>query len=171
MTEKVIYEGPIFTLVNEDVTIKNKVYQRDIIHHPGGVGILCMIDHKILLVKQVRQAIDLETIEIPAGKLEYGEDPLECGMRELNEETGYACSSMRLIQSFYTTPGFCDEKLWIYEAIDPIEAKEHLPQDEDEGLHSFWLPLEEAYSKVLNQEITDAKTIIAILYAVAARRE
>lgn len=109
MTEKVIYEGPIFTLVKEDVTIKNKVYQRDIIHHPGGVGILCMINHKILLVKQVRQAIDLETIEIPAGKLEYGEDPLECGMRELNEETGYACSSMRLIQSFYTTPGFCDE--------------------------------------------------------------
>lgn len=171
MNEKEIYNGKIFTLVSKDVEINGKLYPRDIIHHPGGVGILCIVDGKILLVSQFRHAVNQATLEIPAGKLEYHEDPYTCGMRELNEESGYTCSSLRLLTSIFSTPGFCDERIWIYEAIDPRMAKERLAQDEDEDLHSFWLPIEEAYRKVQSQEIQDAKTVVAILFAYIERRD
>ena len=106
MEEKLIYKGIIFDLVQKDVEIKNKTYKRDIIRHPGGVGVICIVDGKILLVRQERPAIGKETLEIPAGKLEYGENPMECGLRELNEETGMACDKLELLLSFVSTPGF-----------------------------------------------------------------
>lgn len=162
MEEKEIYKGAIFRLITKNVLIKNKKYQRDIIRHPGGVGIICLIDNKILLVKQFRHAIDCETLEIPAGKLEYGEDPMECGLRELNEETRMECEKLEPVVSFVSTPGFCDEKIWIFKAIDPKKTSHPLAQDEDEQITTIWLDLEEAYDMVKSGKIIDAKTIIAI---------
>ena len=88
MEEKEIYKGAIFTLTQKQVKVNGMQVQRDIIHHPGGVGILLIHENKLLLVQQMRPAINQKTIEIPAGKLEYGEDPYEAGMRALN---GFYC--------------------------------------------------------------------------------
>lgn len=168
--ENTIYNGKIFDLVQKDVEINNKIYQRDIIRHPGGVGVLVTKNDKVLLVKQFRHAIDKETLEIPAGKLEYGEDPKTCGIRELNEEAYLECDDLRLITSIVSTPGFCDERIWIYEAVNIQTTTHHLSQDEDENIDLVWLDLTEAYQMILDQKIDDAKTIIAVQYAYINRK-
>ncbi len=169
MENKTIFKGKIFTLEEKDVTIHNKKYKRDVIRHPGGVGILLIQDHKVLLVKQMRHAIDKETLEIPAGKLEYGEDPMQAGLRELNEEAGYECKSLKPIVSFVSTPGFCDEVIWLYQADQPYPAQHKLAMDEDEDITKVWIDLDQAYKMIKNNEIIDAKTIIAIQYALLER--
>lgn len=165
MEEKEIYKGAIFTLCQKEVEINHLKCQRDIIHHPGGVGILLIQNYEILLVSQFRHAINKTTLEIPAGKLEYGEDPEACGFRELNEETGFTCKKLKLILSFVSTPGFCDERIWIYQAIEPEKAKVHLPLDEDEDIEQVWLDLDAAYQMCMDGKIDDAKTVIAIQHA------
>ncbi len=165
MEEKEIFKGAIFTLVQKEVEINSLRVNRDIIKHPGGVGVLLLIDHKICLVRQFRHAINQETLEIPAGKLEYGENPKECGLRELNEEARYEASDLELVYDIVSTPGFCDERIKIYKAIHPKKASVYLPQDIDEDLQLVWMDLDEAYKKCLNQSIVDAKTILAIQYA------
>ena len=92
---------------------------------------------KFLVGGHERPAIGKETLEIPAGKLEYGENPMECGLRELNEETGMACDKLELLLSFVSTPGFCDERIWIYKAINPRKADIKLSLDEDEEIDTF----------------------------------
>ena len=169
MEEELIYKGIIFDLVQKDVEIKNKTYKRDIIRHPGGVGVICIVDGKILLVRQERPAIGKETLEIPAGKLEYGENPMECGLRELNEETGMACDKLELLLSFVSTPGFCDERIWIYKAINPRKADIKLSLDEDEEIDTLWLDLETAFEYTRNGKIDDGKTVIAISQMMAER--
>lgn len=168
--ETLVYKGKIFDLIQKDVLINDKIYQRDIIRHPGGVGVLVTADEKILLVKQFRHAIDKETLEIPAGKLEYGEDPKTCGMRELNEEAYLECDDLHLITSIVSTPGFCDERIWIYEAVNTKAATHHLAQDEDENIDLVWLDIKDAYQMFLDQKIDDAKTVIAIQYAYINRK-
>lgn len=166
MKGETIYEGPIFTLVKEDHG--GHIY--DLIRHPGGVGILCIQNNSILLVKQFRPALHDMTLEIPAGKLEYGEDPAACGLRELNEETGYECDSLELVQHFVSTPGFCDENLWIYEAKGLRKAEHKLPMDPDEDISQMWIELDEAYEMACRGKIVDAKTLIAIYRAVLAHQ-
>ncbi len=169
MHTKQIYEGPIFTLNQETVHIHDQDYIRDIIHHPGGVGILAIHDDQILLVSQFRPAIHQETLEIPAGKLEYGEDPKECGLRELNEETGWECTDLTFITSIASTPGFCDERIWIYQANNLYPSKNPLAMDEDEEISIQWISIDDAYHMVQTQQIIDAKTIIAIQHAKIER--
>lgn len=168
--ENVIYKGKIFDLIQKKVVINNKIYQRDIIRHPGGVGVLVTKENKILFVKQFRHAINKETLEIPAGKLEYGEDPKACGIRELNEEAYLECEDLQLITSIVSTPGFCDELIWIYEAKNIKATTHHLAQDEDENIDLVWLDIKDAYQMILDQKIDDAKTIIAIQYAYINRK-
>lgn len=168
--ENVIYKGKIFDLIQKNVVINNKIYQRDIIRHPGGVGVLVTKENKILFVKQFRHAINKETLEIPAGKLEYGEDPKTCGIRELNEEAYLECEDLQLITSIVSTPGFCDELIWIYEAKNIKATTHHLAQDEDENIDLVWLDIKDAYQMILDQKIDDAKTIIAIQYAYINRK-
>lgn len=170
MEEKLIYKGAIFDLVNKDVKIHDQYYKRDIIHHPGGVGVVCVLNQKILLVKQFRHAINSYTLEIPAGKLEYGENPAECGLRELNEEAGMECDSIELIQTIVSTPGFCDEKIWIYKAINPRITNHRLSLDEDEEIETIWMNVDEAYQKIKSNEIVDAKTVVGILHMIAERK-
>jgi ADP-ribose pyrophosphatase len=171
MDDKNIFKGAIFDLVQKKVKIKNKYYNRDIIRHPGGVGVVCEMDNKILLVKQFRHAIDSYTLEIPAGKLEYGENPKECGLRELNEEAGIECDDIQLIQYIVSTPGFCDEKIWIYKAIHPKPTQNRLSLDEDEEIETIWMDIDEAYKMTLKNEIFDAKTVIGILHAMLERKK
>ena len=169
--EKKIYDGPIFTLVQRFVEIKGKEYQRDILLHPGGVSLLVIEDDKILLVKQYRYGIECDTLELPAGKLEYGENPKECAVRELNEETGYESNQIELIQTLATVPAYCQETVYIYEAKNVHKTLHRLNMDEDEEIELFWIPLNKAYEMTLDGEIVDAKTIIAIQHAYIRKLE
>lgn len=107
-----IFEGKIINLRVDEVKLPNgKVTTREIVEHPGGVSIVAVNEEgKILLVKQYRKPAEESLLEIPAGKLEKGEDPLICAKRELLEETGYEASFIKHLITFYTTPGFSNEK-------------------------------------------------------------
>jgi len=114
----------------------------------------------MLVVDQFRQPMGRCEIEIPAGKLEPGEDPYAAAVRELEEETGYRCGEIKLLQSFYTSPGFADELIHLYVTQD-LEIGEMAP-DEDEFLEVSEITLEEAYRYIQEARISDAKTIMAV---------
>lgn len=166
MEEQVLFRGKIFDIVQREFHYQNQTFIRQIVLHSGGVSILAIDDGKILLVSQTRIGVDQKLLEIPAGTLEEGEDPAECAMRELNEETGYACSKMEKVLSFYPTPGYCSEELWIYEASGIKKAEHRLSLDEGEDVQACWMDLKEAWKMVQNGQIKDGKTIIAIQHAL-----
>ncbi len=157
-----IYEGKVLNLRIDTVELPDKRYsKREIVEHVGGVGVIAITEEgNIVLVNQYRKALDKNIIEIPAGKLEINEEPKETARRELEEETGYTCSKMRYFTEFYPTPGYCTEKIHLFIAEDLIPGKQNL--DENEFLEVLEIPFEEAYEKVMNGEILDAKTIIGI---------
>lgn len=157
-----IYEGKVLNLRIDTVELPDKRYsKREIVEHVGGVGVIAITEEgNIVLVNQYRKALDKNIIEIPAGKLEINEEPKETARRELEEETGYTCSKMRYFTEFYPTPGYCTEKIHLFIAEDLIPGKQSL--DENEFLEVLEIPFEEAYEKVMNGEILDAKTIIGI---------
>lgn len=157
-----IYEGKVLNLRIDTVELPDKRYsKREIVEHVGGVGVIAITEEgNIVLVNQYRKALDKNIIEIPAGKLEINEEPKETARRELEEETGYTCSKMRYFTEFYPTPGYCTEKIHLFIAEDLIPGKQNL--DENEFLEVLEIPFEEAYEKVMNGEILDAKTLIGI---------
>ena len=159
-----VYEGTIFHMSRDEVEIKGKTYPRDVIHHDGGVGVLAIRDGKILLVKQYRYAIQKETLEIPAGKLEKGEDPYLCGLRELEEESGYTSERLETLCAMYSTPGFCSEKIYLYWTKKLIPVEHPRAMDEDEEIETLWVDIRKAAVMVNDGTIEDAKTIIAIQY-------
>ena len=169
ISSKEVYRGSIFTMSKDEVEIKGKIYERDVIHHHGGVGVLAIKEDKVLLVKQYRYAIQKTSLEIPAGKLEQGEDPYTCGLRELEEESGYTCKQLHRLCEIYSTPGFCSEKLYIYYTNELIPVEQPRAMDCDERIELVWYTLDEALSKIQTAEIVDAKTIIAIQYAAMHR--
>ncbi len=158
-----IYEGKILNLKVDTIELPDKKYtKREVVEHSGGVGVVAITkDDNIVLVKQYRQAISKEILEIPAGKLEINEEPRTTAMRELQEETGYSAGSLRYITEFYPTPGYCTEKIHLYVADNLKSGEQNL--DEHEYVEVIEMPFKEAYEKALNGEISDAKTIIAIL--------
>ncbi|MNJ50363.1 ADP-ribose pyrophosphatase [compost metagenome] len=133
--------------------------KREIVKHPGAVAVLAIHKGRLLLVDQYRQAMGRCELEIPAGKLEQGEDPLEAARRELEEETGYRCGQLTLLHSFYTSPGFADEIIHLYWAED-LAAGEASP-DEDEFLEVIGATFEETQQYIAEGRISDAKTILA----------
>ncbi|EIT87278.1 NUDIX hydrolase [Fictibacillus macauensis ZFHKF-1] len=159
-----IYNGKIIDVEVQDVSLPNgSTSKREIVKHPGAVAIIAVTkENKLLLVRQYRKALEKVIVEIPAGKLEKGEDPKESAVRELQEETGYESGSLRSIGSFYTSPGFADELIHLYVAEDLTFSKQQL--DEDEFLDVLEVSLEEAEQMVLNEEIHDAKTVYAVQY-------
>lgn len=161
-----IYEGRILSVTQDQVLLDNKkTAYREIVHHNGGVGILAIQNHEILLVKQYRYAQQQDTIEIPAGKIEKGETPYNTALREIEEETGYQCQSLTLFSKVLPTPGYCTEILYLYEANALKKIANPRNPDEDEVIKLIKVDLQEAYQMVLDLKITDAKTIIAIMYA------
>lgn len=160
------YEGVIFSVTHDEVEIENgSIAYRDVVHHHGGVGILAKRNNELLLVSQYRYATQQTLWEIPAGKLEKDEDPYTCGLRELEEESGYTSNALTLVTTFYSTPGFCSEKLYIYETEQLKKVEHPLPMDEDECITTAWFPIQKAYAMVKDGTIQDAKTIIAIQHA------
>ena len=166
MDSQTIFQGKIITVYKDKVKCPNeKIATREIVRHHVGVGILATVDDKIILVKQFRYAYNQDTIEIPAGKLEYNEDSNLAGARELEEETGYSAKKLVPITQIYPTPGYCDEIIHLYEAKDVYKVENPLAGDEDEFINVLFIPIDEAYQMVIDQKIKDSKTIIAIMKA------
>ncbi|MEE3350635.1 MAG: NUDIX hydrolase [Candidatus Gastranaerophilaceae bacterium] len=163
LSSKVVYEGKVITVERDDVELATgKKSFREVARHPGGVVILALKDSEtILLVTQFRYPIMTADLELPAGKLERGEDPDLAAKRELEEETGYRAKNWFSLGYIYTTPGFCDEKLYLYKAEGLEFVGEH--PDEGEIIKAFEISKTELMQKIKTGEINDAKTICAIL--------
>lgn len=159
-----IFKGKVISLQVDDVLLPNgKTAKREIVKHPGAVAIIALTaDNKLVVVEQYRKALERSIIEIPAGKLEPGEKPELTARRELEEETGYGCHSLTLLQSFYTSPGFADELIHVFLAQDLYEIEERAAMDEDEFVELLEISLEEAQQFVTEQKILDAKTAFAV---------
>ena len=173
--KETIFEGHILHVEKWQVTCPNgHAAPREIVVHKGAAAVVPVYeDGTTLLVRQHRVSVDRVTLEIPAGKLDSAdEDPLECAIRELREETGLKAEKMTLLTSVLTTPGFCTEKIGIYLAQGLTEGSMHL--DEDEFLGVVRMPLDEAVAMVMRGEIRDGKTICGLLMArdvIAAQKE
>ncbi len=162
-----IFEGKVIKVRKEVVELADgRKANREIVGHPGGVGVIAVDDDgKVFMVSQYRIAAKSMMLEIPAGKKEYGEDPLECGKRELIEETGYEGGEFIHLGDYYATPGYCEEVLSIYLAKNLKFVGQNL--DDGEFLNVSKHSLDDLYEMVMNNEIHDAKTAIAILKAKA----
>ncbi len=136
---------------------------RELVEHPGGVAVVAMTDdRKIIMEWQYRRPFDRNVYEIPAGKRNsQTEDPLVCGMRELEEETGYKAKNFMYLGSMLPTPGFCSEVLHMYVATGLYKGEVH--RDTDEYLELEQVPFDSVVEKILNGEIVDAKTCVAVL--------
>lgn len=165
ISTKEIFKGKIIDVTLDTVTLPNgHAATRELVAHPGGVGVICVNNDKdVVLVKQYRKPFDTLVEEIPAGKLEYGEDPAVAAKRELEEETGFKAKNLQHIGTYYSSPGFCNEKIYIYLATDAEQANQH--PDEDEFLQVYTRKLDELVDEVISGNIIDGKTAIAILAA------
>lgn len=160
-----IFQGRIIGVRVDDVVYPNGNRATvEIVEHNGGVSIIAMPEpKKIVLVRQFRPAIGRELWEVPAGKLEAGEDPKAAAERELIEETGYRCASIKKLWTFYTAPGFCSELLHLYLA-EGLTAGEAQPEA-DEILQPRLFDIDEAWAMIERDEIPDGKTQIAVAWA------
>ncbi len=159
---KTAYKAPFFEVQELDMSLPNgnkATYYN--VHHNGGAGVIpVMDDNKIVLIKQYRCAMEGTMYEIPSGKIEIGEDPMECAKREVQEETGYVADNITFLSKFYSLIGFCDEITYLYKATNIKKLEQNLDEDEFVDVHYF--TIDEAMEMVKNGDIIDSKTIIAI---------
>lgn len=163
---KQIFTGKIISLQVDDVLLPNgQTSKREIVKHSGAVAVIPITDDgKIVFVEQFRKPLEKSLVEIPAGKLEPGEESHITAVRELEEETGYTTDELTFVTSFYTSPGFADELMDIYLAKQLKPLQEPVPGDDDEFVEKVILSLDEAKQYVKEQKIHDAKTVYALLY-------
>ena len=141
---------------------------REVVLHKSAVAILPVNERgEIILVRQYRHAIDEDIYEIPAGLVEEGEDPRETAVRELQEEIGYRPGHIEEIAEFYSSPGFCTEKIIVYYADELVSSK--LPEDEDEYIKVFAFAPEELEKMIAEKKIKDGKTLMAFYWYMARR--
>ncbi len=162
---EVIFKGKVFEIQVDQIEYKTgNTGVREIVRHNGGAVVVPVLENgKIVLVKQYRYPFDEYLLELPAGKLDNNEDPLECARRELTEETGYSTEIFRDLGKIYTSPGFCSEILYFYLATD-LKAGDHNREEGEYGMEVFKFSLEEINEKITSGEIVDAKTICGISY-------
>lgn len=159
---KNIYKGRIVTLDLETVTLPNgATVELEIIRHPGAAAIVPLKDERtVVLIRQYRHAAGGFIYEIPAGKLHPGEDPRACAARELEEEIGYRVSSLELLASIFTAPGFADEVIHIYQGTGLTPGTQNLSPDE--VLDVIELSLDQAIAMIHDGTIRDGKTIVGL---------
>ncbi len=160
-----IFNGVAIHLFKDEILLPNgHTGIREIIRHPGAVCVLPLTDDgDVIFVNQFRYALNKVTLEVPAGKLEKGEDPKEAALRELSEETGLTAKNIVHIGDLYTTPALIDEVIHMYIATDLTQGEQHL--DYDEFVNTLKIPLSKAVDMVMDGEIKDSKTQTIILKA------
>ncbi len=157
------FRGRIIQVTVDQVSMPDgSLATRELVAHPGGVGVVALTENReLILVKQYRKAIERAIYEIPAGKLDPGEEHRTCGMRELEEETGLKAKRFEYLGFIYPSPGFTDEVTHIYLASELYQGTVHL--DPDEYLDIVRMPIEEVVKKIMENEISDAKTVAGVL--------
>lgn len=161
--EKSIFKGRVLHLHVDDVELSDGTRStREIISHPGGVAILAFTkEHEVLLVKQFRYAIHESILEIPAGRMDQNETHFDCAIRELKEETGYISKEVSYLGQMFPTPGYSSEVIHLYLAKNCVYTGQTL--EEGEFLDVIKMSYEDVLNRIQNNEIWDAKTIIALL--------
>lgn len=169
-SEETAFAGKIFDVNRLEVELPNgKLSVRDVVRHPGAAAVVALTENgKIVLVRQYRTALDRVTVEIPAGKLSPGEDPLDCARRELKEETGFCAGRIAYLTTIATSAGFADELIHIYLATQL--SFEGANPDDDEFLNVDLVDLPELVDAVLDGAIEDAKTVVGALACDAMAR-
>jgi ADP-ribose pyrophosphatase len=168
LSSKLVFASPVFRLTSDEVVEPSgaKVH-RDIIRHPGSVGILALDERKaepsVLLIRQYRYAANEELWELPAGRIDEGEDALTAAQRELAEETGYSAAEWKLALHYYASPGLLDETMSLFAARDLRKGK--ASPEEDECIVSRLVPLGQAVQWVMSGKIHDGKAIAGVLWA------
>ena len=160
------YQAKIFRVTQDTARLENGAeVRRDVVHHSGGVCVVPVTKEKnVLMVRQYRYPMHEITLEVPAGKLEPGEEPAQCGLRELKEEAGRTCQSYTYLGKLYPTPAYDTEVIHMYLAQELSEPSQQ-QLDEGEFLDVMEIPLHEAVQMVTDGKIPDAKTQIALLKA------
>ncbi len=172
LSSSYLYRGRIINVRQDRVQVSgNQVAFREIVEHPGAVAILALDEEEnLLLVKQHRQPAGEILLEIPAGKLDPGEDPMDCAKREFAEETGLGGSTWQELFVFYPTPGFCDEVIYLYK-VEGLNKAQAPVTDPEEKISVVKVPLTEAGDMIKSGEIKDGKTIIAIQHALIGKTD
>ncbi len=170
---EIIFRGKVFDVQVDEIEYNgsgNKA-RREVAVHPGGAVVVAVKgDGKIVMVTQYRYPSKEVLLELPAGKLDKGEDPQVCATRELTEETGYTSNKISKLGKIYTSPGFCSEVLHIYLAEDLLPGN-NAREEGEEGMEMFEFTLDEIEEKIRTGEISDAKTICGIsMYKLNAER-
>lgn len=170
LSRDLIFHGRIFQVVRDRVSLPDgEIGTRELVFHNGGVSVAPVINDKMILVGQYRKAIEQFIYEIPAGKLELGEEenPATAALRELEEETGYTVSDLTDLSEialFYGTPGFSSEKTYLYFSAHLTKVSHPRPMDDEEFLDKIFVTLDEAKEMMRQGQICDAKTMIAVQY-------
>lgn len=161
LAKEVIFEGKVIRVQKDTVLLPNgQEATREVVHHPGAVAVVALKEGELIMVRQYRYPISKETLEIPAGKIDPGEEPQVCATRELREETGYQ-GDLKFLGSFNTSPGFADEIIHLYYATNLVWSP--LIPDEDEFLRVTTIPWKNAVEMAYKGELPDAKTALGIL--------
>ena len=160
-----VFSGRVVDLRVDRVRLPNgNVTELEVIAHPGAAAVVPLTDAgEVVLVRQLRHATGGWLLEVPAGKLSPGEDPARCAARELEEETGWRAGRLDELGWIWTTPGFTDERIWLYLARDLAAGRQDL--EADEALEPVALPWDEAQARVASGEIRDSKSVCSLLLA------
>jgi len=169
VSKKTIWRGRAVDFRVDTVRLPNgKTATREFMDHPGAVGVVPFADkNTVVMVRQYRHPVGEVTLELPAGKLDKGENALSCVKRELREETGYTAKTIKRLVEYWPTPAFANEVLHLYIATDLKPGK--MNTDDDEFLQCVLVPFDKAVALALNGEIKDSKTIIGLLACAVQR--
>jgi ADP-ribose pyrophosphatase len=161
---KKVFAGRVFDVTVDTIRERDQTYIREVVHHPGSAVILPVFDDgTVALVRQYRHPAVKYLLELPAGTLHDQEAPEDGAARELEEELGRRARKLEKLSEFFVSPGFCEEKMWVFLATDMTETQQRL--DEDEFIEVVRLPFSRALQMVADGEIEDAKTIIGLMLA------
>jgi ADP-ribose pyrophosphatase len=161
---KKVFEGHVFDVTVDTVREHGEIYIREVVHHKGSAVILPAFDDgTIALVRQYRHPAVKYLLELPAGTLNERERPEEGAARELEEELGMCAGRLEKLSEFYVSPGFCEEKMWLYLATEMTACEQKL--EDDEFIEIVRVPIDRALQMITGGEIEDAKTIIGLLLA------
>jgi len=163
LSSRRLYTGRVFAVDLDEVEEPGGVHaQRDVVRHSGSVAILAITgDDRIVLVRQYRYPVDAQVWELPAGRVDPGEQPLDAARRELEEETGLSPAQVAPLVTYFSSPGFCDEVMHLFRAtaLRPVPTR----PDPDERIEVAFVSRDEARAMIARGELRDAKTLLALL--------